>query len=197
MHDVNPVKVRQGSHNFYEAGFYTAIFNNRNAEAHLLFARNYRLSTAALLIGISGGLLYALHDSWTYTYMLKNQIQSIGQQPYEQPVLINLLIFPALFCGMLLSAWQRGSLKLRWKQAQAWPRHLIGGTLVGVGAVWIPGGNDTLILKSVPGFSPHAIPALVALLCGIAVTLLFMRLFTGKTLKVFCSGDICRTEKRI
>jgi hypothetical protein len=103
MHDVNPVKVRQGSHNFYEAGFYTAIFNNRNAEAHLLFARNYRLSTAALLIGISGGLLYALHDSWTYTYMLKNQIQSM----------------------------------------------------------------------------------------------LFMRLFTGKTLKVFCSGDICRTEKRI
>ena len=159
----------------------------------LLFARKYRLSTAALLIGFSGGLLYALHDSWTYTYMLKIQIQSLWQ-PYEQPVLIHLFLFLALFCGMLLSAWQRGSLKLQWKQARAWPRHLIGGTLMGVGAVLIPGGNDTLMLRSVPGFSPHAMPALVALLCGIAVTLLFTQLFTGKTLKVVCSGDICRTE---
>jgi uncharacterized membrane protein YedE/YeeE len=161
--------------------------------SQLLFSRNYRLSTAALLIGFSGGMLYALHDSWTYTNMLKSQIQSLWH-PYEQSVLINLLLFLALFCGMLLSAWQRGSLKLRWKQARAWPRHLIGGTLMGVGAVLIPGGNDTLMLKSLPGFSPHAIPALVALLCGIAVTLLFMRLFTGKTLKVVCSDDICRSE---
>jgi uncharacterized membrane protein YedE/YeeE len=161
--------------------------------SQLLFSRNYRLSTAALLIGFNGGVLYALHDSWTYTYMLKSQIQSLWH-PSRQFVLINLLLFLALFCGMLLSAWQRGNLKLRWKQAQAWPRHLIGGTLMGVGAVLIPGGNDTLMLKSLPGFSPHAIPALVALLSGIAVTLLFMRLFTGKTLKVVCSGDICRTE---
>jgi hypothetical protein len=65
---------------------------------------------------------------------------------------------------------------------------------MGVGAVLIPGGNDTLILKSLPGFSPHAIPTFMALLCGIGVTLLFMRLFTGKTLKVVCTDDICRTE---
>jgi hypothetical protein len=65
---------------------------------------------------------------------------------------------------------------------------------MGVGAVLIPGGNDTLILKSLPGLSPHAIPATVALFCGVGATLLFMRLFTGKTLKVVCSNDICRTE---
>jgi hypothetical protein len=118
------------------------------------FARYYRLSTAAVLLGFSGGVLYTLHDAWTYTSVLKRQVQSL---------------------------WQRGSF-------------LIGGTLMGAGAVLIPGGNDTLILDSLPGLSPHAIPAFVALLFGIGMTLLLMRLLTGKTLKVVCTNDIFRTE---
>jgi uncharacterized membrane protein YedE/YeeE len=159
----------------------------------LFLSRYYRLSTAALVMGFSGGLLYALHGSWTYTYVLKSQIQSLWQ-PIEQPITINLLLFLALLGGMLLSAWQGGSLRLRWRRIQTWPSHLIGGTLMGAGAVLIPGGNDTLMLKSLPGLSPHAIPAMVALFFGIGVTLLFMRLLTGKSLKVVCTNDICQTE---
>jgi uncharacterized membrane protein YedE/YeeE len=159
----------------------------------LFFSRHYRLSTAALLLGTCGGVLYVLHDAWTYTNVLKQEVQSLWHLN-EQPGTIKLLFFLALFCGMLLSAWQRGSLKLRWRRLKAWPRHLMGGTLMGAGAVLIPGGNDTLILKSLPGLSPHAIPAFVALVFGIGVTLLFMRLLTGKTLKVVCTNDICRSE---
>jgi uncharacterized membrane protein YedE/YeeE len=164
-----------------------------NSWIQLFLSRHYRLSTAALVLGFCGGVLYALHDAWTYTNALKRQVQSLWQ-PIEQPVTINLLLFLALFCGMLLSAWQRGRLRLRWRRIQTWPRHLIGGTLMGAGAVLIPGGNDTLMLKSLPGLSPHAIPAFVALLFGIGVTLLFMRLLTGKTFKVVCTNDICQTE---
>jgi uncharacterized membrane protein YedE/YeeE len=163
-----------------------------NSWIQLFLSRHYRLSTAALVLGFSGGVLYALHDAWTYTNALKRQVQSLWQ-PLEQSLTINLLLFLALFCGMLLSAWQRGSLRLRWRRIQTWPRHLIGGTLMGAGAVLIPGGNDTLMLKSLPGLSPHAIPAFVALLFGIGVTLLFMRLLTGKTFKVVCTNDICQT----
>jgi hypothetical protein len=124
---------------------------------------------------------------------LKRQVQSLWL-PIDQPLTVNLLLFLALFGGMLLSAWQRGSLRLRWHRLQAWPRHFIGGAFMGAGAVLIPGGNDTLILKSLPGLSPHAIPASAALFCGIGATLLLMRLFTGKALNVDCTGDICRTE---
>jgi hypothetical protein len=49
---------------------------------------------------------------------------------------------------------------------------------MGAGAVMIPGGNDTLMLKSLPGLSPHAVPAFFALLLGVSVTLLFMQLIT-------------------
>jgi hypothetical protein len=160
---------------------------------NLFFSRRYRLSTAALLLGFSGGVLYALHGAWTYSNALKLQVQSLWL-PIEQPLTINLLLFLALFGGMLLSAWQRGSLRLRWHRIQAWPRHLFGGAFMGAGAVLIPGGNDTLLLKSLPGLSPHAIPASVALFCGIGATLFLMRRFTGKTLKIDCTDDICRTE---
>ena len=77
---------------------------------------------------------------------------------------------------------------------QTWPLHFIGGTLMGAGAVLIPGGNDALMLKSLPGLSPHAIPAFVALVFGIGVTLVFMRLLTGQTLQVVCTNNICQTE---
>ena len=160
----------------------------------MFLSRYYRLSTAALVLGFSGGLLYVLHGSWTYTNALKRQVQSLWL-PIEKPVIINLLLFLALFCGMLLSAWQRGSLRLRWRHMQTWPLHFIGGTLMGAGAVLIPGGNDALMLKSLPGLSPHAIPAFAALLFGIGVTLVFMRLLTGQTLQVVCTNDICRPEK--
>ena len=99
-----------------------------------------------------------------------------------------------LACWEIVRLWRSRKKGKSWRRIQAWPRHLMGGTLMGAGAVLIPGGNDTLILKSLPGLSPHAIPAFVALLCGICATLLLMRLFSGKTLQVICTNDICRTE---
>jgi uncharacterized membrane protein YedE/YeeE len=159
----------------------------------LFLSRYYRLSTAALILGFSGGVLYVLHGSWTYSNALRRQVQSLWQ-PIDQSLTINLLLFIALFCGMLLSTWQRGSFRPRWRRIQTWPRHLIGGAFMGAGAVMIPGGNDTLMLKSLPGLSPHAVPAFFALLLGVSVTLLFMQLITGKALKVVCTNDICQAE---
>ena len=159
----------------------------------LFLTRYYRLSTAALILGSCGGVLYVLHDAWTYTNVLRQEVQSLWHLN-EQPGTINLLFFGAMLGGMILSAWQRGSLRLRMRRIKTWPRHLVGGGLMGTGAVLIPGGNDTLVLKSLPGLSPHAIPAFAALLCGICVSLLLMRLFSGKTLRVDCTNDICGTE---
>jgi uncharacterized membrane protein YedE/YeeE len=161
----------------------------------LFLARHYRLSTAALLLGSCGGVLYVLHDAWTYTNVLKQEVQSLWHLN-KQPATINLLFFLALLGGMILSAWQRGSLRLRLRRTKGWSRHLMGGTLMGAGAVLIPGGNDTMILKSLPGLSPHAIPAFAALLCGICAALLLMRLFSGKTMQVDCTNDICRTANK-
>jgi uncharacterized membrane protein YedE/YeeE len=160
----------------------------------LLLSRYYRLSTGALVMGFSGGALYAFHDSWTYTNALKREVQSLWFS-IEKPVTIHLILFMALFCGMLLSAWQRGKIRFRWRRIRSWPRHLFGGSLMGAGAVLIPGGNDTLVFKSLPSLSPHALPAFVSMLLGVGVALLIMTFLTGKTVKVSCTHDICRIKQ--
>lgn len=172
------------------------LWKSRDKETswnQLLLSRYYRLSTGSLVMGFSGDALYALHDSWTYTNALKREVQSLWFS-IEKPVTIHFMLFMALFCGMLLSAWQRGKIRFRWRPMRAWPRHLFGGSLMGAGAVLIPGGNDTLVFKSLPGLSPHALPAFVSMLLRVGVTLLFMRLLTGKMLKVSCTDEICQIK---
>jgi hypothetical protein len=115
----------------------------------------------------------------------------------------NPLIFTVLASLWLFLCWEifrlwktrvKGrSWRLQWRRIQTWPRHLICGALMGAGAVLVPGGNDTLMLKSLPGLSPHAIPVMIALFLGIGITLLLIRLLTGKTLNVVCTNDICQT----
>ena len=73
----------------------------------------------------------------------------------------------------------------------SWARYLVGGLLMGLGAAMVPGGNDVLVLHSIPGLSPHAAPAYGAMIAGIAAVLIMMRLIQGETMTVDCSGDIC------
>ena len=56
----------------------------------------------------------------------------------------------------------------------------------------VPGGNDVLILHAIPTLSPHALPAYLAMLVGIAITLVVMRLIGASLDTIDCSGDICR-----
>lgn len=163
--------------------------------------------TVSLLLAVLMG--FAVHRASLCTVKTVGEILS-SRKAYMMATLLKAVLWvmavsmPILLCLPDWAAPHRsdavtlaaigGSLRLRWARIQTWPRHLIGGTLMGAGAVLIPGGNDTLILKSLPGLSPHAIPAFAALLFGICATLLLMRLFTGKTLRVDCTNDICRAE---
>ena len=68
---------------------------------------------------------------------------------------------------------------------------------MGIGAKLIPGGNDALVLNGIPVLSPHALPVYGALLAGIMVTILFMRLWFGQGMRVDCSMDVCKSETRV
>ncbi len=65
---------------------------------------------------------------------------------------------------------------------------------MGLGAAMIPGGNDVLILHGIPFLSPHAVPAFLAMLVGIAVSLMGMRALGRDIPRIDCGGDICTTE---
>jgi hypothetical protein len=57
-----------------------------------------------------------------------------------------------------------------------------------------PGGNDVLVLHSIPQLSAHALPAYLAMTAGIAIVLIVMRATRGVFLEVDCRYDVRRTR---
>lgn len=156
----------------------------------LVLSSRYRLSTAAALLGLSNGILYAIYGSWAYTSTLGQATERV-MGTGSGPSALHVAFFASLLAGMVLSAWENGSFRLDWRPSFSWARNLVGGLLMGLGAAMVPGGNDVLVLHSIPGLSPHAVPAYGAMIAGIAAVFIMMRLVQGETMTVDCSGDIC------
>lgn len=160
----------------------------------LLFARQYRVSTAAALMGSANGLLYLLHGPWAYTGALRQWVESL-RHTGAAPTPMKVSLFAAAFAGMMLSSWQRGGFHLDTRiRPTAWAANLTAGLLMGTGAMLVPGGNDALILYGIPVFSCHALPAYGAMLLGIAVVITVTRRLTGRQMRVVCDGDLCGAE---
>lgn len=155
-----------------------------------LTAPTYRLSSAAAVLGIAGGLLYNLQGAWTYTNFLRAEAVSwLSAGP--GPTLGHGVLLAALTAGMWLSSLQRGSFALQRDGHRHRRRRITGGLLMGVGGALIPGGNDTLLLGAIPTLSPWAVGTYLALLAGIALALIVMRRLAGSLPHVECAGDKC------
>ncbi len=155
-----------------------------------LLHRRWRLSLAAAVIGLANVGIALAAGHWAYTSTLRDLIGSriAGRMG---PSLLQMALFLALMMGVVCSALLRRSYILRCKPKPDWLRNLAGGMLMGVGIVMVPGGNDGLLLDAIPSLSPHAIPAFVALLVGVAAVLLVLPRFSDVR-RVDCGGDICR-----
>lgn len=155
----------------------------------MVLAKQYRLSTAALLIGLASGTIFLLFGSPGYTTTLQQVIESqFGTRP--PPAYGRWIVLGAVLFGMLASTWQRKSFRIDWRPRWSWSRNIIGGILMGLGTALLPGGNDALVLYGIPSMSPHAIPAYLALILGIFVALMTMRVIFGVEMRVACRKDI-------
>lgn len=170
------------------------LWRSRPANAtigRLLLKPAYRQSTAALIIGISGGLLYGLLPAWTYSNYLRTAVDTTLRD-MPSPAALQGWLFAALVTGMVASAIQRGSMRLRIDGgARQIPMRLAGGMAMGIGASMIPGGNDTLILTSIPTLSLWALAAYAALLLGIACVMGLHVLVSGAMPVIRCENDVC------
>jgi hypothetical protein len=139
-----------------------------------LLHERWSLSAAALVLGVSGGILYTLQGAWTYTNLLRTEASAwLGQD--MSPGGLRWLFLSALIAGMLVSSLQRRAFSLRRPSGGALLRAIGGGTLMGLGAAILPGGNDTLVLIAIPTLAPSAIGIYVAVLTGVAAALLALR----------------------
>jgi uncharacterized membrane protein YedE/YeeE len=158
-----------------------------------ILAGAYRLSAAAVVIGVCNGFLYFANGPWAFTSAIDRELHqhfglSMGAELRQWTLLL------ALLSGAALSAAQRRRFRLDWKPRTGWLRNAAGGALMGVGTSMAPGGNDALILQALPSLSPHALPALVAMLGGI-LAVLAVRRSTGRAYpRIRCVDDTCVEE---
>jgi hypothetical protein len=159
----------------------------------LVSARSYRLSAAVALVGVSSGILYALYGPWTYTRLFSETV-ALPMDGDAGRLALPLGLFVAVVAGAVASAWQKGTFRPSWRPSPLWIHDFAGGLLMGAGAAMTPGGNDVLVLHSIPQLSAHALPAYLAMTAGIAVVLIVMRAIRGEYLQVDCCHDICMTR---
>lgn len=121
---------------------------------------------ATLVIGVTFvGLLY-LVGPWTYTEMLADWSFSGVMTDASR-----LLLFLALLLGAVWGGWTAQRFRPVAVSWAACAKCLVGGALMGMGSLLIPGGNDGLILTGMPLLWPHAWLAFVTMFATIAVFL--------------------------
>lgn len=161
----------------------------------LLGAPSYRVGTAAAVIGICAGLLYAIQGAWSYTGTLRRAVDA-AYRMLPGPNALPWLLFAAVFIGMVASSMQRGSFALRWHPQGALAPRLGGGVLMGLGASLVPGGNDTLILTGLPALSGWAVAAYLALVAGVATGLWVQHRRGRPYPNVACIDGVCVERPR-
>lgn len=161
----------------------------------LLAAARYRIGSAAAIIGVCAGLLYAVLGAWSYTGTLRRALDAAVRN-LPGPTAFQWLLVAAVFLGMLASSLQRGSFALRWQPRGVVAPRLAGGVLMGAGASLVPGGNDTLILTGLPALSGWTLAAYAALVLGVAFGLWTSRRFGKPYPDVRCIGGVCMEKPR-
>lgn len=163
--------------------------DRRQAIGKAVLAPQYRLSVAAMLMGIAGATLLLMLGPMSYTATFEVFLEwGLGTRP--MPSAARLVVLVAVLTGMFASTIQRGSFRFDWRPRAAWLRNGIGGVLMGFGVALTPGGNDAFVLYAIPSLSPHALPAFVAMMIGIALALVMLRTAFGIETRASCRDDL-------
>lgn len=136
-----------------------------------MFARHvWSPHHATAVIGIAFVVMLIVAGSWAYTDALASLARGMAERDLSR-----LLLFVALLAGALLGGWTAGRLRHAAPSPRALAHSLIGGMMMGLGSLLIPGSNDGLILIGLPLLMPYAILALASMTASIAAGMLIER----------------------
>jgi uncharacterized membrane protein YedE/YeeE len=121
--------------------------------------------------GVLAGLMFARNPDWTYAVAI-DQLSHADRRAVDWQA---LAAPSALFAGAVLGARVSGRFELRRPSPMPAMRCLAGGVMMGAGARLVPGGNDTLLLWSIPGLTVYGIVAYAVMTGTIAATIWGMR----------------------
>ena len=129
---------------------------------------------AMTVIGLSNGVLLVLARSWPYTSLLMQVARGGGPDVGQHALMAETFVLGAVAGGVALHRF-----KLHLGSPRDWLRALSGGTIMGVGAVVVPGGNDAMLLVGVPLALPNLVTAYIAMTV-VLVGLVAFRVRSGR-----------------
>ena len=129
------------------------------------------LGLSMLMLGITGGALYAVAPAWTYADLVHRSLPLAMTLKGE----VAALTVTATVAGAVVAAHRRKRWRLRRVTISDAAKTIAGGFLMGLGAAVIPGGNDGLILAALPALSVGGAVAYVVMLATILTALAVKR----------------------
>ncbi len=119
-------------------------------------------TVATIVIGITFVIVLLLvGGTWAYTDVLVE----LASTNMTKDISWRILLLAALLAGAVLGGWSAGRLQRPTLNGPLMLRCFLGGAIMALGGVLVPGSNDGLILLGIPLLFPHAIVA-VSVMCA-------------------------------
>lgn len=135
--------------------------------------RDWPLRRAMVILGICGALLFSLTPGWTYADAVHRAVTtSNGMKAIDLGVIVAAI---AALAGALASGVQARKFHWEMPTIMTVSRSLVGGTIMAFGGTLIPGGNDTLLLSSVPSATVSGLTAYAVMSVTVPILLIGQR----------------------
>lgn len=116
------------------------------------------------MIGVGGGLLYAVAGQWTYMAILSDRAAQLVMPEDPGAGMTALAGALATFAGAFFAAVRSGRFRLRRLRVKLALQKFLGGAAMGFAAAIIPGGNDVMLVYNLPSGAVHGIAAYAAMM---------------------------------
>jgi len=133
--------------------------------------RGWPLRRAMVVLGICGTLLFAVTPGWTYADAVQRAVE------FDIPMAMAIglgapLAGLAMLTGAVVSGLRARTFQYSRPTFETFARSIVGGAVMAFGATLVPGGNDTLLLASIPAATTSGIVAYLVM--SLTVPLLLM-----------------------
>ena len=133
-----------------------------------VFRKRQQAIIALCLMGIFAALTFAGDPDWSYEAWIRRIVNGQGFSDNYQ---IEMTVL-ALFMGAIVSSALNGKFALQTPNLPAMALCFSGGILMGLGATFVPGGNDTLLLWTIPSLALHGFVAYITMVATVALLVL-------------------------
>lgn len=120
-----------------------------------LYRRRQQAIFALVVMGVAATLLFVTKADWSYEALIGRFVSGAGTTP---DLLFELSVL-ALFVGAVLSSVLNQKFKVQLGGIRLILMNFCGGLLMGIGAIFVQSGNDTLLLWVMPSMALHGFVA--------------------------------------